>query len=293
MGGKLGALAAFQSFPEAAVEELSGLAEAQDLEPGAALFREGDPGDAIFVVEHGEIEIRKGERVLARLCAGQTVGEMAVLEEQRRSADAVTTGSARVYRFDRVAFVEFLVSHPECGAPFFLETGREMSRRLRNTSDYLMTVFEVGRIVASGYPVPELAARIVKQLLKDMGEATCGHVLLRHPLADDIEVVGRAGATDLDDDSLLALATKHTDEPGFHDLLEGRAVLGAILRDARREVAGALLLEKSGDETPFTIEQEIVLEAVALQTEQGILAAWTREEDAARERLERHRQQGY
>ena len=76
-------------------------------------------------------------------------------------------------------------------------------------------------------------------------------------------------------------------------MLEGRAVLGATLRDARREVMGALLLEKSGNETPFTVDQEIVLEAVAHQAEQGILAAWTREEDAARERLERHRQQGY
>jgi len=293
MSGELGALAAFQSFPEAAVEELFGLAEAKDLEPGDALFREGDPGDAIFVVRQGEIEIRKGERVLARLHSGRTVGEMALLEEERRSADAVATGPARVYRLDRVAFVEFLVSHPECGAPFFLETGRELSRRLRNTSQYLMTVFEIGRIVASGYPVPELATRILARLRQDMSVAACGHVLLRHPLADDTEVVGRDGATELDDDALLALAATHADRPGFHDRLDGRAVLGATLRDARHELMGALLLEKSGDETPFTVDQEIVLEAVAHQAEQGILAAWTRAEDADRERLERHRQQGY
>lgn len=293
MSGKLGLLAAFQSFPEAAIEELADLAEAQDLEAGAALFREGDPGDSIFVVEEGEIEIRKGERVLARLRTGQTVGEMSVLEDAGRSADAVTTGPARIYRFDRAAFLDFLVSHPECGAPFFLETGRELSRRLRHTSAYLRTVYEVGRIVASGLSVPNLTARILERLLADLAAAESGHVLLRHPLADDIETIAQAGAADLDDDVLTALVTEHAADTGFCCALDGRAVVGATLRDPRQRVMGAILLLKSGDETPFTVDQEIVVEAVAHQAEQGILAAWSREEAADRERLERHRQQGY
>lgn len=293
MSGGLGALAAFASFPEAALGPLAALAETRELGAGEALFREGEAGDAIFVVAAGEIEIRKGDRVLARLHPGQTVGEMALLEEERRSADAFATEAARVHRFDRQAFGAFLRAHPECGAPFFLETGRELSRRLRRTSEYLLTVFEVGRIVAAGFSVDRLADRVLERLFADVEAAVCGRVLLRHPLADDVEVVARAGATDLDDDVVRRVAARHASEPGYHDVAEGRALVGATLYGERRAVMGALLLEKQGDETPFTVEQEIVLEAVAHQVEQGILAAWAREEQAARERLERHRQQGY
>ncbi len=292
MKDKLAALEAFRNFPDEAIEDLAGLAESIDLEPATSLFDEGDPGDSIFVIESGEIEIRKCERVLARLRAGQTIGEMAVLEEQDRSADAVATRPTVVYRFERLAFVDFLVARPECGAPFFLETGREMSRRLRNTSAHLMTVSEVGRIVASGFAVPELAARVIERILNDNAVAACGRVLVRHPLADEAEVVARAGESDIADEALESLLAGHARETSFQDLLAGRSILGATLRSESGEPMGAFIIEKRDDESPFSVELEIVLEAVAHQTEQGINAAWTRAEQADRERLERHRQ-GY
>lgn len=293
MSHELGALSAFRSFPEAALETLAVQATPQDLTTGDVLFCEGDAGDSVFVVASGEIEIRKGNRVLARLHAGRTVGEMALLEEESRSAEAVATEATRVFRFDRVALAEFLQTHPECGAPFFFETGREMSRRLRSTSEYLLTVFEVGRIVASGLGVEGLVSRIIERLLRDFPEADAGRVLLRHPLAEDVEVVGRGGDAGLDDDTALAVATRAAPEPGYQAIVDGHAVLGATLTDDRGEVMGAVVIEKKGDESPFTVEQEIVLEAVAHQAEQGILAAWARAEQADRERLDRHRLQGY
>lgn len=293
MSHELGALDAFCSFPEEAVAALSGLAVPKDLEAGDVLFREGDPGDVIYAVVSGEIEIRKGGRTLARLHVGRTVGEMALLEEETRSADAVATEATRLQAFDSQAFNAFLLAHPECGAHFFYETGREMSRRLRRTSEYLMTVFEIGRIVAAGHAVGELAHRIVERLLHDVEEAASGRALLQHPLAEDLEEIFRAGASKLDGEGLLAVAERHAGEPGFHDVAAGCAILGATVSNERGEVMGYLFLEKADDEEPFTVDQEIVLEAVAHQAEQGILAAWTREEQAARERLERHRQQGY
>ena len=245
------------------------------------------------MVTQGEVEIRKGDRVLARLHAGQTVGEMALLEVAPRSADAVATEATRVVRFDRAAFGAFLETHPACGVRFFFETGREMSRRLRSTSEYLMTVFEVGRIVAAGHAVAGPGR-------PDPGSAPArpggGRVRPPAPAAPagrrrrDRRARGEHGPRGR---PLRGVAERHVAEPGFHDVVGGRAILGATLCGEGGEVMGALLLEKDGDEKPFTVEEEIVLEAVAHQAEQGILAAWAREEQAARERLERHRQQGY
>jgi CRP-like cAMP-binding protein len=66
---------------------------ARDYDAGTVLFREGDPGDFMYVVQAGEVEIRRKvgdhERVLAVLPAGEFFGEMALINQRPRSATAV------------------------------------------------------------------------------------------------------------------------------------------------------------------------------------------------------------
>jgi CRP/FNR family transcriptional regulator, cyclic AMP receptor protein len=66
---------------------------ARDYDAGTVLFREGDPGDFMYVVQSGEVEIRRKvsdhERVLAVLPAGEFFGEMALINQRPRSATAV------------------------------------------------------------------------------------------------------------------------------------------------------------------------------------------------------------
>ncbi|MEO8554508.1 MAG: cyclic nucleotide-binding domain-containing protein, partial [Kofleriaceae bacterium] len=63
---------------------------ARDFEAGTVLFEEGQPGDFMYVVSTGEVEIRRmvgeTERVLAILPAGEFFGEMAILNGRPRSA---------------------------------------------------------------------------------------------------------------------------------------------------------------------------------------------------------------
>lgn len=62
---------------------------ARDFAPGAVLFEEGQPGDHMYVVQSGEIEIRRQvgetERLIAVLSAGEFFGEMAILNARPRS----------------------------------------------------------------------------------------------------------------------------------------------------------------------------------------------------------------
>ncbi len=73
---------------------------ARDYEAGTVLFREGDPGDFMYVVHAGEVEIRRRvgdhERVLAVLPAGEFFGEMALINQRPRSATAVVRTPARL-----------------------------------------------------------------------------------------------------------------------------------------------------------------------------------------------------
>jgi CRP-like cAMP-binding protein len=74
--------------------------ETRTLTPGAELFREGDPGDGLFLVVSGEIDVMKrgpaGERPLARLGAGAVLGEMALLTSEPRSATCRAVGECKV-----------------------------------------------------------------------------------------------------------------------------------------------------------------------------------------------------
>lgn len=73
---------------------------ARDYEPGEVLFREGDPGDVMYVIQSGSVEIRRKvgdhERVLAVLPSGEFFGEMAIINERPRSATAMVREPSRL-----------------------------------------------------------------------------------------------------------------------------------------------------------------------------------------------------
>jgi CRP-like cAMP-binding protein len=90
---------------------------ARDFSPGTVLFEEGQPGDYMYVVQSGEVEIRRRvgetERVLAVLSTGEFFGEMAILNARPRSATAVVRSTARLVVIDGRVFEAMLRARPE------------------------------------------------------------------------------------------------------------------------------------------------------------------------------------
>ncbi len=85
---------------------------AKDYEPGTVLFREGDPGDFMYVIQSGSVEIRRAvgdlERVLAVLPAGEFFGEMALINARPRSATAVVREPSRLLVIEARTFEAML-----------------------------------------------------------------------------------------------------------------------------------------------------------------------------------------
>ena len=90
---------------------------ARDFPVGTVLFEEGQPGDYMYVVQSGEVEIRRQvvetERVIAVLPAGEFLGEMAILNGRPRSATAVVRTAARLLVIDGRTFEAMLRARPE------------------------------------------------------------------------------------------------------------------------------------------------------------------------------------
>jgi CRP-like cAMP-binding protein len=106
-----------------------------DLARGAMLAQAGDPGDAMFVILDGEIEVRtvspEGREVrLVALGPGAVAGEMAVLDGGGRSADMVASRRSRLWRISRQALLDMLRDEPDLA----LALMRELTARLRRTN---------------------------------------------------------------------------------------------------------------------------------------------------------------
>jgi CRP/FNR family transcriptional regulator, cyclic AMP receptor protein len=128
----------FESLDDEAANTLSELLETQDYEPYKVIFRAGDPGDAMYLVEHGKIRISikapdGPEVTLGEFGPGDFFGEMALLDGRPRSANATTLEDSRLAVLSR----EHLLSSVNRSPSIAIEMLTAISKRLRQTHNIL------------------------------------------------------------------------------------------------------------------------------------------------------------
>ncbi len=159
--------------------------------PGQVICREGEPGDAMFLIRSGHAAIVKGEFdapiVLACRGAGEFIGEMALLEHLPRSASVVAVDEVYLYHVTREDF-QRLLSH---STNLDLGMLRKLSSRLRAADDLITSTTHARRSLSS--QVDELAAENQQLMaLQRLREQTTDLVVhdLRNPLHG---IMGAAG----------------------------------------------------------------------------------------------------
>lgn len=97
------------------------------------IFRLGDPGDGLYVVTRGEVGLRLpgSSRRLASFAAGVTIGEIAVLSHETRSAEAVAESDVTACFLPTTAFDRLLRDHPEVAALLLKNMALHLSDRVR------------------------------------------------------------------------------------------------------------------------------------------------------------------
>ena len=148
----LDGLPAFRALTLAERRVLATLGERRQVPVGTILFREGTPGNALYIVLRGEVQIAKivpgtGEEILVVLPAGSTCGEMALIDGHPRSATAVVTRRASLLVIARTAFARFLRERPELAAKVLWILCRSLSDRLRETNEKITALFADTRTV--------------------------------------------------------------------------------------------------------------------------------------------------
>ncbi len=109
------------------------IAEVELYAPGEPIVREGERGDALFILVRGTATVERGGRVIATLGPGDAVGEMAVLDSEPRSATVRATSEVEALRMGSEAFYEILHEQVEIAEGVI----RVLSQRVRSLDERL------------------------------------------------------------------------------------------------------------------------------------------------------------
>lgn len=115
--GALRDVSLFAPLPEEEVNVLSRQVVRQQYGRNELIFSQGDPGDGLYIVTRGHVSISRqnpdgDELILAIYEPGEYLGELALFDEEPRSASAITIEDCEVLFLSRVGFRSFLESHP-------------------------------------------------------------------------------------------------------------------------------------------------------------------------------------
>jgi CRP/FNR family cyclic AMP-dependent transcriptional regulator len=128
----------FAQLPADALDELSTRLRRRRYNRGEAVFREGDAGTSLYIVTAGHVKLSlsspEGREIIIDLMGpGEVFGELALLDGEPRSADAVATEASELFHLDRDEFRRYLLERPILA----VELLAVLSRRVRRDTQLL------------------------------------------------------------------------------------------------------------------------------------------------------------
>ncbi len=132
----------FQGAPDSFFEKIKLCLRYEEYPAGQILLREGQRGDAMFLLREGEVEVIKEFQQVATLGPGDVFGEMALLNSTPRTATIKTRTLCRMYRLNKLIFETVIQSFPEVYQRIrALSEARSLAdeQRLQNKADKKLT----------------------------------------------------------------------------------------------------------------------------------------------------------
>lgn len=180
--------ALFHDLGEGTLQRISQDIVERDYAQGDIIFREGDPGQVLYLVYAGQIRIfihgLDGTETSVILMGrpGDIFGELAVIDGLPRSATAVAMEKTTLYTIEREAFRNYMRHHPQLAFNFM----RVLSNKVRKNTEQIDTL--------TSLPVPQRVARKLLELAQDYGRVESSGVAINTTLTQG-ELASLIGAT--------------------------------------------------------------------------------------------------
>ena len=146
----LGKVDLFSGIRPEGLERIAAICSEQSFRVGDVVFREGDVGDKLFLILDGKVRISRevsgmGEEALAVLGPGQAFGEMALIDEFPRSADARVHERCRLLVLTKEQLEDLLLLEKDLAYEILWNFVRILSARLRETNDKMTFLSVTGK----------------------------------------------------------------------------------------------------------------------------------------------------
>jgi CRP-like cAMP-binding protein len=142
--GSLRRIKILAEMKDAQLAHLADFMEFQELMQHTVVFKQGEPGDAMYLIMGGELRARTmiggRETILTTFGPGDFFGEMSLFDQGPRSADVVANVDSTVLRLSSSAFSRLTREMPSLATPFLQATSRTLSARIRADNKRLVRV---------------------------------------------------------------------------------------------------------------------------------------------------------
>ena len=128
----------FAETPENTLAEVAAIAVVERVSEGEMLFRKGDTGDCMYIIAEGEIHIGDGSTRFATMGKGDFFGELALVETEPRSADALAGSDCLLIRIDQDDFYELIEDRMEVARGILVI----LAKRLRKQNELIRSLKE-------------------------------------------------------------------------------------------------------------------------------------------------------
>lgn len=135
-----------QELSESELYRIAHICQPLELEKGALIFKENDPGGRLLLIDEGLIKISRllgvGERVLAEFEAGSYFGEMDFLDNLNRSTDAIAVTKARLFSIERGDLIHLFENNKKIAVKILIVFWKTLAVRIRDSNNMLKSFFK-------------------------------------------------------------------------------------------------------------------------------------------------------
>ncbi len=139
-------IALFKNLDDKHLALIADLSVEERFRTGKIIFREGSAGDRLYVIADGRVRISKripgiGEEALAILNQGDYFGEMGLIDDFPRSADAIAHNDCTLYSISKEELEGLLFVNRDLAYEILWNFVRTLSSRLRDTNEKIKVFF--------------------------------------------------------------------------------------------------------------------------------------------------------
>lgn len=103
----------FKEIPGEDLAQIAQIADEVEFDVGQTIFKEGDLGEALYLILEGKVRIHRGDQTLAEIGEKECFGEMSILDSEPRSATVTALSDLVAIKIQREDFGEILASKSE------------------------------------------------------------------------------------------------------------------------------------------------------------------------------------